>query len=251
MEIVPRMVDHVRVEFPVYTREEAEGLGLDAVPWRDAQVGQWGITDDDYVMECKFRREYISWNEWPDTYHRFTGGRAWGSRKKPFNFEEIHANGGYATASGKRYDGEYNLTRTITKTLVHQAALQRVSKGIYDYKQLAGVFRHGNDPYYAFLRVKRFLLSKRGKQLVREQIEKIMIGGGMSVADWIDLGKRAFEKADGKNDVAEMRRIWEKWGEFLAIKEAHTREFSPIEGQKVLDAVSEDLKQLPGAKNGK
>lgn len=246
MELVSRRIDHNWVEFPVYTIEEAGGLNLGAVPWRDAKAGQWGITDDGYVMECKLCRGYQSWNGWRDTFSRFTAGRVWHSRKKPFNFMEIHFNKGYGYTSGASVK-DAALKRGVIKTLVHQAAIQRVTKGICDYKQLAKVLRHDDDPYYAILKVKRFLLGERGKKMVREEIERLLVDGGMTIADWVKLGERAFEKADAENDVTEMRRIWEKWGGFLAIKEAH-RDISPVEGHKVLDAITDDLKQLPAAK---
>jgi len=252
MELVSRKIGGEQVEVPVYTLEEAEELGLDTVPWKEARVGQWGITDDGYAMECRSCKDYVSATGWKDTYRVFTAGVCWGSCKKPFNFERIHANRAYSAVSGDKWQ-DVDFRRIVVKELIHQAALQRITRGVYDYKQLAGVYRHDGDPYYGMGKVKWLLRSRKGKELVRTEIEKIMIGGGMSVADWIELGKRSFEKAAEKDDVVEMRRIWEKWGEFLAIKEAHTRELSPIAGQTVLDAVSEDLKQIPasGAKNGK
>lgn len=252
MELVSRRINNVWTEFPVYTRGEAEELGLDAVHWRKAQPGQWGITDDGYVMECKFRKRYTMESGCSNTYLRFTAGTKWMGHKKPFNFEEIHANKGYCQASGKTFrEGQF--ARGVVKSVIHQAAVQRISRGIFDYVQLAKVFDHDGKLSFSLPQVKKILHSKKGKRLVRKEVERLLIGGGMTVADWIKLGERAFEKADEEDNVSEMRRIWEKWGEFLAIKESHMGEISPAAGHEVLDAISEDLKQLPakGVTNGK
>ena len=52
------------IEYSIYTKEEADSLGLSYVYWKDAQAGQMGITDDDYVGECIRRWE-----------SRYKGGR--------------------------------------------------------------------------------------------------------------------------------------------------------------------------------
>lgn len=44
--------------FPVYTRDEADELGLEYVYWKDAQIGQMALSDDGYVAQCRDRRQY-------------------------------------------------------------------------------------------------------------------------------------------------------------------------------------------------
>ena len=39
-------------EHEIHTRDEADELGIDYVPWEDATEGQWAFTDDGYVAEC-------------------------------------------------------------------------------------------------------------------------------------------------------------------------------------------------------
>lgn len=42
-------------EYTIYTKDEASEKGIDWVHWKDAQPGDWAITDDGYVSECRKR----------------------------------------------------------------------------------------------------------------------------------------------------------------------------------------------------
>lgn len=58
MEVFRRLYQRKVREFVVYPLDEALEKELKPVPWRDAQAGNWAITDDGFVVECLARSEH-------------------------------------------------------------------------------------------------------------------------------------------------------------------------------------------------
>ena len=63
---IKRRINGKTSKHPVYTKDEADNKKLDYVYWRQAEIGDWAITDDNFVSECYARKDYTDKNgkEW-------------------------------------------------------------------------------------------------------------------------------------------------------------------------------------------
>ena len=76
---IKRRINGKTGKYPVYTKEQAKDKKLDYVYWRQAEVGDWGLTDDGFVAECYDRKNYTDKNGRVKTFVKLTCGVGWDS----------------------------------------------------------------------------------------------------------------------------------------------------------------------------
>ncbi len=245
MEIIKRRLNGILQDVPIYTESEGDERGLDMAHWKKVKEGQWAITDDGYVTKCFSRKTYHN-NGLTNDFIRTTCGGNWSSNKHPFFFEERRANKSYNTHSSLSWTERQAKTKT-TKRLVHAVAVMWLSNKPIDYNVLARIYSQRNTLSKAAQvhYVKKILSSIRVKKMIREEIEKELLGQGMTIKTWLELGMELLEKNREKGDLTEMRHLWKDFGDVLQVKEHESRRIPLGEGTKVLEAVSEDLKKIP------
>ncbi len=250
METIRRRIKGILQDVPIYTLEEAEERGLDMVPWKDVQEGQWAITDDGYVAECLSRRTYDdNKKNGIRDYIRTTCGSFWNSNKSPFSFEERRATKTYNTHNTEPWIDRQAKTN-VTRILVHAVVVMWLSNKPIDYDVLANIYSQKNTGKGAAIRyIRQILKSPRVKEMIRKEIEKELLDQGMSIKNWMELGMEILNKARQNGNLPEMRRVWKEFGEVLQVKEHESRQIPLGKGTLVLDAVSEDLKKV--STNGK
>lgn len=244
VETIHRRIKGVLQDVPIYTVEEAEELSLDMVHWRDVTEGQWAITDDHYVAECLSRKLYTN-GEYPNSFVRTTCGYFWDNTKRPFLFEERKANRSWYMSTAETLR-EKRARRRVGKHICRAAATMWLSDKPLDYEILANIYAKRNGNRLAAKKyVRQILNSKAGRELIRQEIEKAIVGNGMTVHKWLEIGVQIFDKAQEKDNLGEMRKMWVHFGELLNIHD--TREISPVNGN-VLDAIETDVKELTNGK---
>ena len=71
----------------VYTKAEAAEKGLAIIYWKEAEVGDWAYTDDNYVAKCYDRKDYTDKHGNTKTFVKLTCGVGWASRFSKILFE--------------------------------------------------------------------------------------------------------------------------------------------------------------------
>ena len=69
---IKRRINNKTGKYPIYDKAKAIEKGLDFVYWRQAEVGDWAITDDGYVAECYDRKDYTDKNGKVKTFIKLT-----------------------------------------------------------------------------------------------------------------------------------------------------------------------------------
>ena len=248
MEFIKRRTKGIERNHVIYTVEEAEERGLDMAYWRDVQEGQWAVTDDGFVAQCLGRRTYKQERD----YIRITCGATWSLGKKPFLFRERQNNKSYYTASTKKWIERQAKTET-TRMLAHATAVMWLSGKPIDYDVLADIYSQRNTAPKAtrIHYIRKILKSTEVKEMIRQEIQQELLGQGMTITTWMEMGMEIIEKARSSKNLGEMRRMWVEFGDVLQVKEHETQRIPLGEGTKILDAVSEDLKRIPVSQNGK
>ena len=75
MIVIERLYQRKKRRFTIYTKAEADAdSSMGYSDWRDATLGAYAITDDDYVMECLSRSDYTDKNGNIKTFVKLSGG---------------------------------------------------------------------------------------------------------------------------------------------------------------------------------
>ena len=99
---IKRRINGKTGNYPVHTKDEAIRNKLDFVYWRQAEVGDWALTDDDHVSECYDRKNYTDKNGKVKTFIKLTCGVGWDSGFSKINFLENQKYGVYSKTNPKR-----------------------------------------------------------------------------------------------------------------------------------------------------
>lgn len=227
----------------IYTKEEADDQGIDYVHWKDAEIGDWAITDDDYVMEC----EQIYETDGKSSQIILTGGRAWDSKHGEILFEPNHEMEIY-TMNRPQHWSEAEARRTTTKNAMKVLAASLVTTGKPDYETAAHVYRQDEEIPVATL--KRLLKQERIQKVLREELRKIYEEKGMTESSVVDDIMWAVEQAKEKKDLSNLNRVLETKIDLLDMKPGKERtrvdEFEFDVSKSIKGDVEEERARMKG-----
>tara|TARA_Y100000310_G_scaffold345411_1_gene464682 strand:- start:5040 stop:5798 length:759 start_codon:yes stop_codon:yes gene_type:complete len=194
-------VDTGRAVYKVYSKVEADDVGIKYTYWKDAIEGEYGISDDEYVAKVIKRKQYPGSNGKGKTYIRFPWGYTFFSEKlknKKFNVK------------GRK------TPHTISgKTCIEvQAGLDKIKKLAMVYAQvmdydLAIDHAMGSLSSKEHIKWKRYMKTGVFKDMVREELEKLLSSHGMTKDYTITLLEDTITLAKDKRDVTNLMRAIE------------------------------------------
>ena len=180
-------------EYVMYTKEEADKIGLPYVYWHDATPGGWIISDDNMVTTALSVKPYVDNNK---KYQNFLVKTAFGMCYfKP-----------------ERKSGDLNLANNevnYTITGKRQLGGKRKEK----CRMIALNYALTNDLEYSINKVsvtypsmkkynwRSWTRTEGFKDMVREELTKILADKGFTEADTINLLEETINMAKGKNDT--------------------------------------------------
>lgn len=240
------------VEHVVYTRAEADSLGIAYVPWHEAVVGKWGLTDDGYVTECLYSgQEKRSRAGHTGRYLRFSCARTWTSSRKntPFLWEERRA--GYAqwTLSKNAETWVEREARKSRTKRVARAFATYIAEGVApDWKKLGEIYR--KDQEIPEATVRRLFKQEKIQRMVDKELADILTRQGLTKEYVIGGMKKVVELALAEGDLTNMRLQLKDIGEILEIYPKKVEGFDPsrqiptAESFPALDFEDEERKML-------
>ncbi|GAG82660.1 unnamed protein product, partial [marine sediment metagenome] len=207
MDIINRRFRDVPQKFSVYSQKEADGKGIDYVPWRDCKKGDWVLSDDGYVGQCldilgpygdkshkTFRRYFI-----------FSFGKAWEQKYSRLNYLERRANRSYASTSAEDW-ATLETKHQRGKRFV-EAYVAMFMTGRIDWEKLGRIYRPDQkNPEMAA----RFIFKLEVfKKMIQQRMVEVFKDRNMSENDVIDMLMETFKKAKKNDDPKEMRKVAE------------------------------------------
>ena len=75
--------DNTPTTYTIYRAKEAEKNNIEFKYWKDAETGEYAISDDDYVAKVINRREYTGNRGFSNVYLRFPWGYTFFTPKYP------------------------------------------------------------------------------------------------------------------------------------------------------------------------
>ena len=199
--------------YTVYRREEADEKGIAYKKWQDADKGEYGISDDEYVAKVISRRIYKASNGRKNVYLRFPWGYTFYNPKgntKPLKVKGRKANN---TMSGKRYI-EVQANQDKMKNLATMFAI----KPDYD---VAIEWALGEVEGWEKKKWKRTMKTEVFKGMVREELVKLLSEHGLTEDYTLDLLDETIQLAKSKKDVTNLMRGIENLQDMHGMKEKH------------------------------
>tara|TARA_R100001244_G_C5168323_1_gene131520 strand:- start:2363 stop:3193 length:831 start_codon:yes stop_codon:yes gene_type:complete len=226
--------------YKIYKKKEADSEGLTYVHWKDSQAGGWAISDDDYVSKVISRREYPHRIDGINIYLRFPWGYTFFSPERSSKPLKVQGRKTNVTFTGKSYI-EVQSGQNKMKNLASMFAL----KPDYDVaiEWALGVVTESERRKW-----KRTMKSEVFKDMVREEMQKLLQDHGLTEGFTLSLLEEAIEMSKVKKDITNLMRAVENLQDMHGMKEKHlvktTDKLEATSSTKLIDELLEEEKSF-------
>jgi hypothetical protein len=243
-EITIKHKEKGRRTYKIFTQKEADEKGIEYKPWRDAEIGEYALSDDNFVAIVIQRKEYKANNGVHNYYIRLPFGYAFYSPKYPT--QKLKAEG-----------------RLSNQTLSGKPQLE-VRKGSTNWKNLALAYSTCFNMDLAIDMVfdraspnqrrtyKRWMRTQEFKSMTRDELKGVLDEKGYGESDVIDLLSKGMKMAKDKGDVTNFLRVVENIQDMLGMKDKNivktTHTLEAHTNRKILDEIAEEEAVLKAKK---
>jgi len=192
------------------TRKEADELGIAYKPWHTCEAGEWGLTDDDYVLYTR-RKNFLEGprgKTWLFGYQRIRSKSCGPSgERQPFRYgDRIGFFRGWV---------DHELRKSRTKSTI-KLYVHMLLTGTVDWDVLGNTYRPDQEVPRAT--VKRLFKQEKVKQVIREEVAKALAAKNITQESVLDMYLEAHSVAKAKTDAATMTRVAEDLTDILDMK---------------------------------
>ena len=230
--------------YRIYRKDEADNAKIHYLYWKDANTGDYALSDDDYVAKVISRREYQSNNKVPNIYLRFPWGYTFFSPKYKSKKLIAHGRKTNVTFTGKSYI-EVQSKQDKMKNLATMFAL----KPDYD---LAIEWAMGAVTDRERRKWKRTMKSEVFKNMVKDELQKLLLDRGLTENYTLQLLEDTIGMAKDKKDVSNLLRAVENLQDMHGMKDKHllktTQQIEATSSTKLIDELMEEEKHLLATK---
>ena len=197
--------------YTIYRAKEAKENDIKYKYWKDADTGDYAVSDDDFVAKVISRREYPGNRNNNNIYLRFPWGYTFFSPKYPSKRLNVRGRQTNTTFTGKSYI-EVQSGQDKMKNLSAMFAL----KPDYD---LAIEWAMGSVTPSERRKWKRTMKSEVFKTMVRDERQKLLQDHELTEDYTFELMKETIELAKEKKDVSNLMRAVENLQDLHGMKD--------------------------------
>jgi hypothetical protein len=232
--------DSSATSYSVYKESEAKDKDIKYKYWRDADEGEYGLSDDGYVAKVVTRSVYSS----NSIYVRYPYGYTFFNPN--YTATKLKAAGRMAnnTISGKTHwevlCGQQkinNLAMVYAQTMDYGKAINLV---------LDNPSRNQERMW------KRRMKTEKFKDMVRDELQKLLHEHGMTESYTLDLLEETIKKAKDKGDVTNLMRAVDNLQDMHGMKDKNliktTEQIESTSNVKLIDELREEEEKLIATK---
>ena len=232
--------DEESTSYRIYRKDEADTAGIKYHYWKDANTGDYALSDDNYVAKVINKRKYQSNNKVPNIYLRFPWGYTFFSPKYKSKKLNVRGRKTNTTMSGKSYI-EVQSGQDKMKNLAMMFAL----KPDYD---LAIEWAMGAVTDRERRKWKRTMKSEVFKNMVQDELSKLLLDRGLTEGYTLQLLEDTISMAKDKKDVSNLLRAVENLQDMHGMKDKYlvktTQQIEATSSTKLIDELREEEKHL-------
>ena len=238
---IQRIYNRKKRSFKIYPKSEAK---MKYIYWKEADIGEWALTDDGYMCECLDRKTYTDKNGGTKTYVKLSGGVGWVAPSSKIQFEVNHAYNTYTKTKPEKNWDDYEVTSTRGKNTISTYAQMMLNGGV-DMGKLAKVYRP--DDKIPEATVRRFLKQKKVKMAIEKKVKEILSEKSINKEFAIDNLLVALDMAQHKGDVGNFLKANDMVMDLLEMKPNKlitTDSVELIDTTKILDTITAEEKKM-------
>ena len=222
--------------YTIFRKEEAKDKDIDYKHWREADEGEYGLSDDNYVAKVISRAQYKS----SSIYIRFPYGYTFFNPN--YNSVKLNASGRKAnnTISGKTQwdvvtNGQKmkNLAMVYAQTMDYDKAIEHVLDNPTDNQKIMW---------------KRRMKKEKFKDMVRDELQKLLQEHGLTEGYTLDLLEETIKKAKDKGDITNLMRAVDNLQDMHGMKDKHlvktVEQIEATSNTKLIDELRETEDKL-------
>jgi len=230
-----------RVNYPLYTKSEADKEKIEYKYWKECEPGDWALSDDDHVCQLLDIKTYRSRDKTARHHYRFPFGYVsfMNSQRKSIKCiaggrdYTIIKDGCLVYKDKKRGNDKKNFVAAFAAT------------GDAD---LATAILYPNPSERKITNGRKFIKTEQFRKMLREEIQDVLKDNGITEGSVIDLLKEAVELARAKGDISSFIRVAENFQKMLGIdspdKVKTTNILEATKTRRLVDRVSEEEEKL-------
>ena len=226
--------------YAVLKKEEADEKNLPYKYWREANEGEYGLSDDNYVAKVISKSIYKP----TSIYIRYPYGYTFYNPN--YTSVSLKASGrkSNTTISGKTNwevlsNGRKmkNLAMVYAQTMDYDKAIEHVLDNPTDNQKVMW---------------KRRMKKEKFSDMVREELQKLLQDHGLTEAYTLELLEETIKKAKDKGDVTNLMRAVDNLQDMHGMKEKHqvkvTEQIEATSNTKLIDDLTETEEKLIATK---
>ena len=228
--------DKTPTTYTVFKEKEAKDKEINYKYWREADEGEYGISDDKYVAKVISRSVYKP----TSVYVRFPFGYAFYNPK--YSSTKLMDSGRMSnnTISGKTHWEVLSNGQTMKNLAMVYAQTMDFDKTI-DH-----VF---DNPSLNKRKTWKHRMKKENfKNMVRDELQKLLQEHGMTEAYTLELLEETIKKAKDKGDVTNLMRAVDNFQDMHGMKDKHliktTESLEATSNVKLIDELREEEEKL-------
>ena len=228
--------DNSATSYSIYKESEAKEEGLDYKYWREANEGEYGLSDDGHVAKVITRAVYGP----ASVYVRY-----------PYGYTFFNPN--YATTKLKAGGRMANNTisgKTHWEVLCGQQKINNLAMAYaqtMDYGKAIGIVL--DNPTKNQERMwKRRMKTEKFKDMVRDELQKLLQDHGMTESYTLELLEETIKKAKAKGDITNLMRAVDNLQDMHGMKDKNliktTESIEATSNVKLIDELREEEEKL-------
>ena len=228
--------DSKPTSYKIYNKEEAKSKNINYKYWRDADEGEYGLSDDNYVAKVITKSVYKP----TSVYIKFPYGYTFYNPN--YSSVKLNASGRRAnnTISGKTHwevvsNGQKmrNLAMVYAQTMDYDKTIEHVLKEPTDNQKVMW---------------KRRMKKEKFKDMVRDELQKLLQEHGLTEAYTLELLEETIKKAKDKGDVTNLMRAVDNLQDMHGMKDKHlvktVESLEATSNVKLIDELREEEEKL-------
>ena len=230
--------------YNIYRKEEADKEGIKYVYWKMADVGEYAVSDDDYVAKVINKKEYPSNHNKNNIYLRFPWGYTFFNPKYDSKKLKVSGRKTNTTMTGKpmlevksKQDMMKNLAKAYSVTWDYNLALDMVL-GSYTPSE--------------FKEWKRRMKTEVFEKMIKEELADLLSDHGLDKTYTLELFAKVIEMAQDKKDVTNLMRAVENLQGMHGMKDKQlvktTEKLEAVSNTRLIDELREEEDKLIATK---
>ncbi len=227
-------------KYTIFTEDEAKQEGIEYKHWKEAEIGEYAISDDGYVAMVIQKKDYPGTNKNNNTYVRLPWGYAFYSHKYPNKKFKAAGRKSNGTFSGKTQlevragqDTMKNLATAYSVSMNYDLAIDMVFDSTTPQERR---------------KWKRSMKTEVFRKMIREEMQKLLHEKGYTESDVIDMLTKAMTMAENKGDITNFLKVVENVQDMLGMKDKPiqktTQKLEAYSTRNLLDEIAKEEKTL-------